>query len=93
MALGKHGIIYVLPYEKLTHSDGMPILSIDPEEWLKGAFPHIDKPDDLIAAVESALNPTEPMKQKMEEYRNYFFTGLDGKASERVKAKIDELMK
>jgi len=93
LALGKHGIIYVLPYEKLTHSDGMPILSINPEDWLKGAFPHIDKPDDLIFAVESALNPTIEMRQKLKEYRNYFFTGLDGKASQRVKAKIDELMK
>jgi len=32
------------------------------------------------------------MKTKLEEYRNYFFTGLDGKSSERVKKKIDEIM-
>ncbi len=93
LALGKFGIIYVLPYENLTHSDGMPILSIDPKEWLKGAFPHMFQPDDLLPAVESALHPTEAMRNQLAEYRNYFFTGLDGKASQRVKSKIDELMK
>ncbi|MDZ7342763.1 MAG: CDP-glycerol glycerophosphotransferase family protein, partial [candidate division KSB1 bacterium] len=93
LALGKFGIIYVLPYENLTHSDGMPILSIDPKDWLKDAFPHMFQPDDLLPAVESALNPTGEMKTKLAEYRNYFFTGLDGQASQRVKAKIDELMK
>lgn len=93
LALGKFGIIYVLPYENLTHSDGMPILSIDPKEWLKDAFPHMYQPADLIPAIESALNPTTEMKRKLTEYRNYFFTGLDGRASQRVKSKIDELMK
>jgi len=93
LALGKHGIIYVLPFEKLNHSDGMPILSIDPKDWLTDAFPHMHQPDDLLPAVESALNPTAAMKQKLNEYRSYFFTGLDGNASKRVKQKIDELMK
>ncbi len=93
LALGKHGIIYVLPYEKLKHSDGMPVLSIDPKNWLKGAFPHMHKPDDLLPAVEKALNPTAKMKEKLAEYRDYFFTGLDGKSAMRVKEKIDDIMK
>ncbi len=92
LALGKHGIIYVLPFEKLNHSDGMSVLSIDPKEWLKGAFPHMFKPDDLLPAVESALNPTPEMKKKLVDYRSYFFSGLDGKSAERVKIKIDEIM-
>ncbi|PID26750.1 MAG: CDP-glycerol glycerophosphotransferase, partial [Candidatus Cloacimonadota bacterium] len=92
LALGKHGIIYVLPYEDLKHSDGMPVLSIDPKHWLEGAFPHMYEPKDLLPAVEKALNPTQDMKEKLEEYRNYFFTGLDGKAGKRVKSKIDKLM-
>lgn len=92
LALGKHGIIYVLPHEKLTHSDGMPILSIDPQDWLAGAFPHMHAPDDLFDAVEQAINPTEEMQHKLQEYRNYFFTGLDGKSGERVKKIIDALM-
>lgn len=93
LALGKYGIIYVLPHEKMNHSDGMPVLSIDPREWLKGAFPHIFHPDDLLPAVESALHPTPEMKKKLVEYRNYFFSGLDGFSGKRVKEKIDELMK
>lgn len=32
------------------------------------------------------------MKTKLDEYRNYNFTGLDGKSSERVELKIDEIM-
>lgn len=92
LALGKHGIIYVLPHNKLTHSDGMPILSIDPAKWLTGAFPHMHQPDDLHTAVEKALNPDAEMKAKLDAYRNYFFTGLDGKAGERVKAEIDHLV-
>lgn len=92
LALGKHGIIYVLPYEKLNHSDGMPVLSIDPAEWLKGAFPHMYKPEDLLPAVKSACNPTTEMKTKLQEYRDYWFTGLDGKASERAKKRITEML-
>lgn len=93
LALGRHGVIYVLPYERLMHSDGMPVLSIDPGDWLKGAFVHIDDPRDLPAAVETALNPTVEMRRQLKKHRNYFFHRLDGKASFRVKAKIDELMK
>ncbi|MCF7793942.1 MAG: CDP-glycerol glycerophosphotransferase family protein [Candidatus Cloacimonetes bacterium] len=92
LALGKHGIIYVLPMSKLKHSDGMESVSVNPSEWLKGAFSHMFQPEDLLPAVEKALNPTDEMKQKLQEYRDYFFTDLDGNASVRVKAKIDELM-
>ena len=93
LALGKHGIIYVLPYDKLNHSDGMAVLSIDPKDWLKGAFPHMHKPEDLLPAVEKALNPTNEMAKYLAEYRDYFFTGLDGNSAMRVKKKIDEIMK
>jgi len=93
LALGKHGIIYVLPNSKLKHSDGMDSISIDPAKWLKGAFKHISHPEELLSAVQSALDPSSKMKEKLFEYRNYFFTGLDGKSGERVKAKIDEIMK
>ncbi|MFC1887794.1 CDP-glycerol glycerophosphotransferase family protein [Candidatus Cloacimonadota bacterium] len=93
LALGKHGIIYVLPDSKLKHSDGMDSVSINPVEWLQGAFPHVSDPADILSAVQSALNPTLEMKKKLNEYRAYFFTGLDGKSSLRVKATIDEIMK
>ena len=93
LALGKHGIIYVLPESKLKHSDGMESVSIDPKDWLDGAFPKMYKPEDLLPAVESALNPTKDMKIRLQEYREYFFTGLDGKSAIRVKEKIDEILK
>ena len=93
LALGKFGIIYVLPESKLKHSDGMESVSVNPKNWLEGAFPKMYKPKDLLPAVKSALNPTDEMKGKLKEYRNYFFTGLDGKSAQRVKVKIDELMK
>ena len=92
LALGKHGIIYVLPHDKLNHSDGMPVLSIDPKKWLVGAFPQMHKPENLISAVESALSPTNEMKSKLEEYKSYFFNGLDGNSGKRVKIEIDKLM-
>ncbi len=92
LAIEKYGIIYVLPMNKLKHSDGMESVSVDPAKWLQGAFAHMFQPNDLLPAVEKALNPTEEMKQKLQEYRDYFFTGLDGKSSARVKTKIDEIM-
>ncbi len=92
LALGRHGIIYELPEQNLLHSDGMPVLSIEPAEWLKGAFPHIHHPEQLQKAVESALYPGREMKLKLDEYRNYFFTGLDGEASYRVKMVIDGIL-
>ncbi len=93
LALGRHGIIYELPCSSLKHSDGMPVLSIDPAEWLAGAFPHISSPDQLKNAVNRALSPTDAMKNKLSEYREYFFTGLDGRASSRVKEVIDSVLK
>lgn len=93
LALGKHGIIYELPHSTLNHSDGMPVLSIDPAKWLVGAFPHISHPDQLIEAVESALSPSPAMSRKLTEYRDYFFKGLDGNSSIRVKDCIDSILK
>ena len=93
LALGKHGVIYVLPQKNIKHSDGMPILSVEPRDWLKDAFVHVDKPQGLLKAVDLALNPTVEMKAKLQEYKNYFFIGLDGKSGERVKAEIDKMMK
>lgn len=92
LALGRFGIVYLLSNFKEAHSDGMEVLSIKPEDWLKGAFPHISSPSELAIAVEKALNPTTEMLQKLTEYRNYFFTGLDGRSSQRVKAKIAQLL-
>jgi len=93
LALGKFGIIYILPNDKLNHSDGMPKLSVDPAKWLEGAFPRMSEPDELHQVVEAALNPSDEMKKQLTHYRNYYFTKLDGQASHRVKQEIDKLLK
>jgi CDP-Glycerol:Poly(glycerophosphate) glycerophosphotransferase len=92
LALGRHGVIYVLPEKNILHSDGMPVLSVEPDEWLKGAFTHAHSPDEILPAVDLALNPTAEMKEKLKEYRYYFFTGLDGNSGKRVKKEIDKLV-
>jgi CDP-glycerol glycerophosphotransferase (TagB/SpsB family) len=91
LALNRFGIIYDLKHEKLKHSNGEPILTTDNREFLKGAFVHINRPEQIGAAIEQALNPTEEMKQLADEYRKYFFYGLDGKASLRLKETVERL--
>ncbi len=91
IAFGKLGIVYDLPCDKLNHSDGQPLLEIDNREFLKGAFPHIDSGKQLPMAIQTALNPTEEMKRKADEYRSKFFFKLDGKASERFVALMEQL--
>ena len=34
----------------------------------------------------------QAMREKLEEYRDYFFTGLDGNASQRVKEVMDGIL-
>ncbi len=93
LALGKFGVIYVLSNFKEKHSDGSDVLSIHPRDWLKDAFPHLNNPNELSENVRLALDPTHNMKKRLAEYRDYFFTGLDGISSHRVKRVIDKLMK
>lgn len=92
LAIGKFGVIFDLPEFKQKHHDGMDTLSLDPKKWLAGAYPHFSSPDNLIEAVNLALNPTTKMINKLNEYRNYTFTGLDGHASDRVKSLIQQLL-
>lgn len=92
LALEKIGIIYDLPGDRLRHSDGQPILEIDNREFLKGAFVHIDSGKQIGEAIEAALNPTAEMLQAAAKYRQHYFYGLDGKASERFVDKILQLL-
>ncbi len=92
LALGRHGVICLLPDGNPRHSDGMPVLSLDPAEWLQGAFPHIRAAHELQGAVKRALDPDREMMICLEEHRNRFFTGLDGRSSERVKEVIDSVL-
>jgi len=91
LAFGKFGIIYDLPCDHLNHSDGQPLLEIDNREFLKGAFPHIQSGKQLKSAIETALHPTLEMISTADNYRDKYFYKLDGKASERFIAVMEQL--
>ncbi|MBN1479878.1 CDP-glycerol glycerophosphotransferase [candidate division KSB1 bacterium] len=91
LALEKFGIVFDLPCETLNHSDGEPLLEIDNRTFLKDAFPHIHSGKDIKAAVEKATNPTEEMIQKSAAFREHLFYKLDGRASERLIEKMEQL--
>ena len=90
LAFKKTGIVFDLPCDRLKHSDGQLLLEIDNREFLKGAFVHIDDGKQIGKAIELALNPSEDMKKAADEYRERYFCGLDGKASERMIAIIEK---
>jgi len=92
LALGKTGIIYDLPSDRLKHSDGMPLLREDNRAFLKDAFVHVGRPDDLGQAVARALAPTEAMRAAQDRERDHLFYRLDGHAAERMKASIEALL-
>ena len=92
LALGKTGVIYDLPSDRLKHSDGQPLLELDNRQFLKDAFVHVDRPERLADAFHSALNPTPAMQEAATRERDYLFYKLDGHASERLKAVIEELL-
>lgn len=93
LALGKTGIIFDLPCDRLKHHDGMPLLDEDNRRFLEGAFVHIASPDQIRDAVARALRPDQEMKQAAEHYRGELFYSLDGHASDRVVEKMEELIR
>jgi CDP-glycerol glycerophosphotransferase (TagB/SpsB family) len=92
LAFNKTGIIFDLPCDNLKHSDGQPLLEIDNREFLKDAFVHIGSGRDIRKAIKQALEPTAEMISAADEYRQKYFYMLDGKASNRMVAKIEELL-
>lgn len=90
LALRKFGIIYDLDHDNLKHSDGQHLLTTDNREFLKGAFAHISSPEELGGAIKRAMNPTPEMISAADQYRDYFFYGLDGKAAERLKEAVEK---
>jgi CDP-glycerol glycerophosphotransferase (TagB/SpsB family) len=91
LAVQKFGIIFDLPCDRLIHSNGEPLLEIDNRSFLAGAFPHIESGKDIGSAIELALNPRDEMVEKANSYRNDLFYGLDGHASERFVAQMEQL--
>jgi hypothetical protein len=92
LALGRTGIIYDLPSDRLAHSDGMPLLEQDNREFLKDAFVHVRAPDELAAGIARARAPTDAMRAAADRERAHLFHLLDGRASERLKATIEALL-
>ena len=91
LATGKTGIIYNLNQKSLKHSDGEMLLGFDNREFLKDSFVHINSPDELQSGIKLALNPTDEMKKYKKQIGNIFYK-LDGKASERVKQAVEQLI-
>lgn len=91
LAFKKYGIIFDLPGDRLKHSDGQPLLEIDNREFLKDAFIHIDDGKQIKRAIEQCLKPTKLMIKKADEYRERYFYGLDGRATDRFIQKMEEL--
>ncbi len=90
LSLGRVGIIADFPYPRMKHSDGMPIVAEEPGEYLKGIFVHLKDTSQLMDAVRKAVYPEDTQMRKLMEHRDYYFTGLDGKAGERAKDCIAE---
>lgn len=88
LALGRVGIIVDFPYPRMKHSDGMPVCAEEPGEYLKGIFIHMQSTGQLMEVVDKALYPAEEHVERLQSYREYYFTGLDGKAGERVRDRI-----
>lgn len=91
LATGKTGVIYDLPHEDLTHDDGEPLLNIDNRKFLQESFVHVNAPEQLSDGIIRALNPTEKMQRSAQKERDYYFTGLDGRASKRIRDTILQL--
>ncbi len=87
----KMGIVYDLPDKYLARSNSEPLLS-DNRDYLKNKFIHISSPQQLQSAIDSALNPDKQQIEKIKDYKNKYFFKNDGKASERIKAYIDNLL-
>lgn len=94
LAIGKVGIVADFEYPRMKHSDGMPIVSEEPGDYLKGVFVHMQDPSQLMKCVDKALFPSQNHIDKLLKHRDYYFTGLDGNAGVRAKEVIvDKLFK
>ena len=87
----KMGIVYDLPDKDITRSNSESLLSNN-RDYLQDKFIHISSPQELQSAIDSALNPNERQIEKIKDYKNKYFFKNDGKASERIKSYIDNLL-
>jgi CDP-glycerol glycerophosphotransferase (TagB/SpsB family) len=92
LALGRCGIIYDMNESKLKHTDGQQLLEDSSSTWLKDSFIHIQSAVQIKDAIEEALNPSKARLEKIKKDKEYLFSYTDGKSSERVKNKVDEIL-
>ncbi len=92
VALDKIGIIFIVSRTPLKHHDGAALLIEEPQRFLEGAFLHIAHPDEIRPAVAEALRDDPQRRERLRQYRNHLFFGLDGQASQRIKAIIERLL-
>ncbi len=92
LALGRCGIIFDLDDENLKHSDGEPLLVEKSSEWLKDSFIHINRADQLEAAVVEAVNPSDERKAALQKDREWIYSYTDGTSAAKVIAVIEELL-
>ena len=79
--------------KKSYHSDGKSVLEEDINSWLSNSFVHIDRPNQLKSAVETALNPSPKRQTAIYSDRDKIFSFVDGKSSVRVKRQIEKFLK
>jgi CDP-glycerol glycerophosphotransferase (TagB/SpsB family) len=82
-AVGK-GVIFVDLPGNLRHSDGEPLLTHTPRTLFSGAYPVIRKADEIMAALETVLHPSDDMRERQEAVRNQLFLPVDGMAAHRA---------
>lgn len=87
----KVGIIYNLKEKYLIHTNSEPLLAHN-NDYLREVYINISSPDELSAALIAALNPTDNQLKKIKKYKERYFYKNDGKASERIKTYIDNLL-
>ena len=88
---GKVGIIYSLDEKVITRSNSEPLLSNN-NEFLKDIYIQITSPHDLGTALEKALAPDDNRLELVEQYKNKYFSKIDGNSSNRIKAYIDNML-
>jgi len=87
----KIGIVYTLDKNSLLRSNDEPLLSQN-NELLQNVYVHISSPNELSSAIEKAINPNNERIRLVKNYRDKYFSKNDGKASNRIKAYIDNML-
>jgi len=82
LAAGKFGALIKMPNRE--RRDGTMTMDTDPSILFESAWPIANGIKDLHDAVLSALDPDDEMIENAAKLRDYLFSNLDGRASERI---------